>query len=226
MYFITICAKDRAEIFSRVVVGAVVNRPPETGNRPSKPTGHPPEIELTDIGRVVEKEIHVLQEIRKNVFVDRYVIMPNHIHIILIITEGGRLQEGGRLAIAPTVSEIIRLWKRAISKQIGFSPWQKSFHDHIIRNRGEYNRIAKYIDNNPKKWDGDCFFVGAVVNRPPEPNNRPPKTANRQPETYNRPQASNNPAPETARINPATARILRKQRQKVMTTDKGIDFEN
>jgi REP element-mobilizing transposase RayT len=51
--------------------------------------------------------------------------------------------------------------KRAVSLRIGFSPWQKSFHDHIIRNETDYDRIAEYIENNPATWRNDCFFVGA-----------------------------------------------------------------
>ncbi|MDR0307137.1 MAG: hypothetical protein LBI42_09915 [Chitinispirillales bacterium] len=72
------------------------------------------------------------------------------------------LKNCGRLTTAPTgvttvntmaaVSEIIRLWKRAISKHIGFSPRQKSFYDHIIRNENDYRRIAEYIENNPVRW--------------------------------------------------------------------------
>jgi REP element-mobilizing transposase RayT len=96
--------------------------------------------------------------------------MPNHIHMLITIpSDSGITGAEGRLTTAPTISEIIRLWKRAVSKQIGFSPWQKSYHDHIIRNQEEYNYIAEYIDNNPAKWTEDCFCVGAVVNRPKIP---------------------------------------------------------
>ena len=145
-YFITICAKDRSELFG-YVVGAVVNRPRY--------------VELTEIGHCIEREIHIMQNIRKNVTIDQYVIMPNHVHMILSITKySGRLttDDSGRLTTAPTVSEIIRLWKRAVSKQLGFSPWQKSFHDHIIRNDIEYKNISDYIENNPQKWEDECFY--------------------------------------------------------------------
>jgi len=116
-YFITICSKNHEQLFSQIV-GAVDNRPSYT--------------ELSVIGKVIEKEIQIMQEIRKNIVIDCYVIMPNHVHMIIVINNNG---DNGRLTTAPTgatVSEIVRLWKRAISKQIGFSPWQKSFHDRII----------------------------------------------------------------------------------------------
>lgn len=64
----------------------------------------------------------------------------------------------GRIVSAPTVSTIIGQMKRWVSKQIGFSIWQKSFHDHIIRNRAEYRQIWKYIDENPLKWELDCYY--------------------------------------------------------------------
>jgi REP element-mobilizing transposase RayT len=144
-YFLTICAKGRKEIFGRVV-GAVDNRPPH--------------IELSEIGQAIEKEIHTMQQIRTNVTVDQYIIMPNHIHIIIVINNG--MNDDKRLTTTPTVSEIIRLWKRAVSKQIGFSPWQRTFHDHIIRNRENYTRIAEYIENNPANWQKDCFYGGKI----------------------------------------------------------------
>ena len=46
------------------------------------------------------------------------------------------------------------------TKQIGYSIWQKSFHDHIIRNEQDYIRIAEYIENNPINWEKDCFYTG------------------------------------------------------------------
>ena len=99
-----------------------------------------------------------MQKIRKNISVDHYVIMPNHVHLIIMISDDERLAEG-RLTTAPTVSEIIRLWKRAISKEIGRSIWQKSFHDHIIRDEAEYLKIRQYIDENPMRWSEDKYFA-------------------------------------------------------------------
>ena len=122
------------------VVGAVGNRPPY--------------VQLTDIGKIAETEIHAMQTIRKNIILPKCIIMPNHVHMIVVI------KEGGRLATAPTLSEIVRLWKREISKQTGLSIWQKSYHDHIIRDEVEYNRIAQYIDENPALWQDDCYYTG------------------------------------------------------------------
>lgn len=89
--------------------------------------------------------------------VDHYVVMPNHVHLILVIT-AGHIGTDGRTVCAPTVSRVVRGWKAAVTKQIGVSIWQKSFHDHIIRNETDYLRIWNYIDTNPAKWREDCYY--------------------------------------------------------------------
>ena len=163
-YFVTICTKNREEILGRIIgVGANCVRP-----------------QLTDIGSIIENEILKLSKIYDYVLVDCYVIMPNHVHMILVIRnlncviddetesiddETESIDEKhesvdekcGRTQFAPTLSRIIKQWKGSITKQIGFSPWQKSFHDHIIRNENDYNRIVTYIENNPANWEDDCF---------------------------------------------------------------------
>jgi REP element-mobilizing transposase RayT len=117
-YFVTICAKDRAEIFGSIEsVGAHIVRPC-----------------LTNIGNAVEIALHNITDIYKTVSVDCYVIMPNHLHLILVI-DGGRAGDGGRTMCAPTVSRVVKCAKEFVTKQIGFSPWQKSFYDHIIPNK-------------------------------------------------------------------------------------------
>ena len=60
--------------------------------------------------------------------------------------------------LAPTVSSLVQQFKGVVTKQIGVSIWQKLFHDHIIRNDRDYARIWTYIDNNPMRWEEDCFY--------------------------------------------------------------------
>ena len=86
---------------------------------------------------------------------DRYVIMPNHIHIIFVICNS----EGGRQIAPPTISTVIGQMKRSVSKTIGECIWQRSFHDHVIRDHKDYEKIANYISDNPMKWEEDCFFA-------------------------------------------------------------------
>ena len=136
-YFITICVKDKHEMLGKIV-GANCVRPC-----------------LSEIGNIVECEILKLSKIYEAVSVDKYVIMPNHIHMILVINNNIH----GRTQFAPTISQIIKQFKGSITKQIGYSIWQKSFHDHIIRNEAEYQKIRKYIETNPLKWEEDIYFV-------------------------------------------------------------------
>jgi len=136
-YFITICTKDRQCILSRVVE-----------NPPEKSVGadiiRPPKIELSKYGDIIYKAIQNIPSIYTGVLVDRFVIMPNHVHIFLRIENNS-----GRMISAPTV---IGSMKRYASKEIGYSIWQKGFYDHIIRNEHDYTEHLQYIDQNPTKW--------------------------------------------------------------------------
>ena len=131
-YFITICTRDRKKILSEIV-GADTIRPYE--------------IKLSRYGKTVDEAIKNISKIYENISIDKYVIMPDHVHIILQITKNS-----GRIISAPTV---IAGMKRYVSKKCGTSFWQKGFYDHIIRNQKDYNEIWEYIENNPKKYAGD-----------------------------------------------------------------------
>ena len=87
--------------------------------------------------------------------VDTYVIMPDHIHLLLQINTGN----DGRPLAAPTVSRVINQVKGAISKEIGFSVWQKGFYDHVIRRGDDYTEVWRYIDNNPARWLEDELYI-------------------------------------------------------------------
>lgn len=105
-------------------------------------------LPLSKIGIVIENEIYKLNTVYENIKVDKYQIMPNHIHLIIFIYE----DSNGRTQFAPTISRIIKQFKGSITKQIGFSIWQKSFYDRIIRNEKEYQSVWNYIHNNPLKY--------------------------------------------------------------------------
>ena len=81
--------------------------------------------------------------------------MPNHIHLLLEI----EADENGRALHAPTIQRIITHFKGCVTKNIRKKIWQKSFHDHIVRNPQKYDMIAKYIVDNPRQWKYDCFFL-------------------------------------------------------------------
>ena len=138
-YFITICIKDRHPILwqhiSPHTVGAAIGRPVS--------------YELSPYGKVVNTAINNIPLFYSSVALDKYVIMPNHIHMILSIHDKS----------APQISTIVNQMKGYISKQLGFSPWQKLYHDRIIRDEEEYLAKWQYIEDNPIKWTEDDEYV-------------------------------------------------------------------
>ena len=100
-----------------------------------------PKIDLTDYGKIVEKHLQLIPGIK------HYVIMPNHIHLIIV------KDNGTMWASCPTsISDDIRSFKTVVTKEIGESIWQPRFHDHIIRDDNDYAYHIQYISENPKKW--------------------------------------------------------------------------
>ena len=197
-YFVTICTGDRINYFGSIVDG---------------------KTQLTAVGEYAKQCIEKIGVIYKNVQVPLYVIMPNHIHLIIIINDnnaeptpsvglsyGSRNNADTRLphcdsptthCDSPTahrdsptssydsnniektqeeinlemqrrakccgrLSHIIGQFKSAVVRytklnDISFE-WQARYHDHIVRNQEEMNNIANYIEQNPAKWETDCFY--------------------------------------------------------------------
>ena len=146
-YFVTICIKERHNIFwDAQTVGAACGRPSDD----CRPV-------LSETGLLIDTELKRIANIYGCVNIDNYVIMPNLVHMIISLSV---IQNAdGRPRAAPTISRIINQFKGSISKQLGYSIWQKLFHDHIIRNDEVYQRIWSYIDENPMRWTEDKYFV-------------------------------------------------------------------
>lgn len=118
------------------------------------------DIPLSEVGIIVETAIRNIGVVYGNVYVDKYIVMPNHIHMILVLSDDTvSVVENGRAMRAPTVSRGINQIKGYITKQIGFSIWQKLFYDRIIRSEDEHRKIWEYIDTNPLKWTEDCYYL-------------------------------------------------------------------
>ena len=147
-YFVTICTKNREHFFGAIVGGDVLIAPHDVLIAPH--------IELSKIGKIVDDTIAIIPT------VDKYVIMPNHIHIIFRVPPQG---DGPMGTSAPTESipMVVRFLKRDVTMACGFSVWQRGYHDHIIRNDADYQRIWEYIDNNPAKWREDCYYKGGAI---------------------------------------------------------------
>ena len=144
-YFITICTKDKRCVLGKAVVGGGALDVPE--------------MRLSALGIIVDDEIKKSAGIYENIKVDKYIIMPNHIHMILIVENDNKKGTSG--APSPTnetVPSFVSMLKRFTNKKAGRSLWQRSYHDHVIRNEKDYERIWNYIDTNLFKWEQDCYF--------------------------------------------------------------------
>ena len=127
-YFVTICTRDKACIFGT----------PGSLNRR---------------GRIAQKGLLEIEKHFPNVRLDKYVIMPNHIHAILVL-QGTDVQ----------LPVVVGQYKSFVTRQIrqteqNFPVWQSSYHDRVIRNQKSYESIWLYIESNPLNWNKDCFFT-------------------------------------------------------------------
>lgn len=137
-YFITVCVKDKKQLLGKIV---------------GDDAHIVPKNQLSTYGFICDKYINNINIKYENVLVDKYVIMPNHIHLIIFLY-------GTMRASSPTknIEDIIRSLKILVTKEIGVSIWQRSYHDHIIRGEKDYQKIWEYIDTNAAKWEEDCFY--------------------------------------------------------------------
>ena len=147
-YFVTICTQGRRCILSRIAVGADA-----LGG---------PLLQLTEIGKIVEKTILATERI-EGLHVDNYVIMPNHIHMILRIDANvWRSDNGPPRASAPTEAKIpsaVGALKRLVHRRVGRQIFQRSYHEHVIRDEADLRAIWEYIDANPGKWAEDRYYT-------------------------------------------------------------------
>lgn len=147
-YFVTVCAKNRQEIFGSVIADAV-------GADNIRPKSAEEKIHLSKTGELVKTAIESINTYYPYANIDKYIIMPNHIHILIVINDTA---SDGRIISAPTgenkkrLEIIIGQMKRWASRQAGIPLWEKSFHDHIIRTDNDYNDAWNYIDSNPRLW--------------------------------------------------------------------------
>ena len=148
-YFLTFCTHNRKHFLSRIV-GAIHESP---------------EPQLTTCGKIVDA---VMQNIpaHLHVTIDRYVIMPNHVHLIAVITEEDVLREIRKspLQSRSIMSKLIGYIKMNASKAIrqhygDVTVWQRGYYDHVIRNQEDYVALAEYIQTNPLRWELDKLYA-------------------------------------------------------------------
>ena len=135
LYFVTICTEDKKPILS-TIVGDDAHIVPK-------------KIVLKDYGKIVEKHINRINTVYDNISVENYIIMPNHIHLLIFIDE---YKNGTMWASSPTkLGSVVRSFKTMVTKEIGFSIWQRSYYDEIIRNEKHFQYVWNYIEYNALK---------------------------------------------------------------------------
>jgi putative transposase len=145
-YFVTICTHDRRCTLSEIVEG---------------------EVQLTDAGEAVVSIWIGLPEHYPHLLLDTFVVMPNHIHAIIILDASRSVGAGFKPAPTPTIRrhglpEIVRALKTFSAREINLrrgapaSPvWQRGYYEHVIRNDASLTRIRQYIVDNPARWTAD-----------------------------------------------------------------------
>ncbi len=131
-YFITICTRERKNLLSVVVGGDDL--------------GAPKKIILKPYGKIAEKYILSIKEAYESVKVENYIIMPNHIHLLLLIDTYGLPRSS-----APTISDVVAAFKKMVNHDCKENLWQRGFNDHIIRNQSDYENHWNYVEYNALK---------------------------------------------------------------------------
>jgi REP element-mobilizing transposase RayT len=142
-YFVTICTKNK-----ECCLGQILND----------------RIILSAAGLIAETEMKMLPSRYQNVTIDRYVVMPNHVHTVVVI-DGDHAYSPVETRLAaspsqqhrPSLSEVVGSYKSGVSrichaKGISDFAWQARFHDHILRCNASVNAVREYIDRNPENW--------------------------------------------------------------------------
>lgn len=152
-YFITICTKNRECLLSSIefetpIVGAGV---------PDRPS-----VRLTAFGQIVYDRLAEMENVYDYLSVENLVIMPNHLHALLTITDRGQTDDPAESAAGKAneaIPALISTFKRYTNKAAGRDLWQRAYYDHVVRNEMDYRAIWDYIEFNPSKWLEDEYYT-------------------------------------------------------------------
>ncbi len=146
-YFVTICTAGNQPLFGEVQEGRV---------------------QLNELGKIADGCWKAIEHIRGGIAVDRHIVMPNHIHGVLLFhaTEAASSPTTRTLA-AGSLGAILGQYKSIVTKQSQFIPtppthpiWQRNYYDHIIRSVASLEKIRQYIFENPAPWVDDDLYIG------------------------------------------------------------------
>ena len=143
-YFVTVCTKNRQQLLSKIVGVDVLDDPKN--------------VDLLPHGKIVDKYINQLDTFYNDISVASYVIMPNHIHIMLFVRGNGSSRTSTPTKQHSAVSQFVSTLKRFCNKKYGENIFQRGFFDHIIRNQKDYEEHLRYIHNNPMCWQFDKLY--------------------------------------------------------------------
>ncbi|MBR5447701.1 MAG: transposase [Clostridia bacterium] len=143
-YFLTICTSNRHNFFWNGELDPQKLSWISIGNKCIRPKGLP----LSKAGKIVFDELEQWHSIYEPVTIRSFVIMPDHIHLIVaVLPKTNEHPHAG-----PTVDRMVKQFKGVVTKRIGYSIWQRSFFDRVIRNPDDYDDCTKYVINNPIRY--------------------------------------------------------------------------
>ena len=146
-YFLTLCSKDRKSLFSRIVGRGIPDAP---------------EVHLSNYGNCVKDALLFLIEKHPEMVFHHWVIMPNHVHILVSLQQSCAPGTGASGMPHPTnaaIPKLISSLKRFTNRKTGQDLWQNGYYDHIIRDEADFLKRWQYIENNPAAWLEDDYFI-------------------------------------------------------------------
>ena len=136
----TICTKNKEKLFGEVIENA---------------EDQSSVMHLSDIGSIINEQIKSINR-AANIELVNYVVMPNHVHILVFVEGAAHTSVNPENAIIPkTVSG----FKRLCHKRIGYDVFQRNYHDHIVRDQHHFEIIWNYIEDNPRRWKEDKLYI-------------------------------------------------------------------
>ena len=138
-YFVTLCTARKEKFLCDIVGAGLLDGP---------------ECRMKEYGTIAEAQLEYMTDYYKDIRLEKYVIMPNHIHLLLHITQTDHSPASPQ---NNRVSHFVGTFKRFCNRRIGKDIWQPSFHDHVIRGERDYLKKWDYIEHNASKWLQDCY---------------------------------------------------------------------
>ena len=141
-YFLTFCTKNKEPLLCSILGFDTLGVPIR---------------KMTKAGTLTEQHLVQIPSHYENVCLNHWVVMPNHVHLLLTVSEDSGAPRSSR----PTelVPRIIAALKRLTNKSSGESLWQSSYYDHVIRDEQDFLRCWEYIEHNPYRWEEDRYYV-------------------------------------------------------------------